>query len=54
MAGVTGNPMEFFDLIEIHDAFVISVIQTMEDLGMIPYGHAESRDQESCGLHSMG
>ncbi len=42
MAGITGNPLEYFDLIEIHDAFVISVIQTMEDLGMIPYGHASS------------
>ena len=42
MAGITGNPLEYFDLIEIHDAFVISVIQTMEDLGMVPYGHASS------------
>ncbi|MFQ5451395.1 MAG: thiolase domain-containing protein [Nitrospinaceae bacterium] len=40
MAGITGHPLEYFDLIEIHDAFVISVVQTMEDLGMIPYGHA--------------
>lgn len=40
MAGITENPMDYFDLIEIHDAFVISVIQTMEDLGMVPYGHA--------------
>lgn len=40
MAGITGRPLEYFDLIEIHDAFVISVIQTMEDLGMVPYGHA--------------
>ena len=42
MAGITENPLEYFDLIEIHDAFVISVIQTMEDLGMVPYGHASS------------
>lgn len=40
MAGITENPLEYFDLIEIHDAFVISVVQTMEDLGMVPYGHA--------------
>lgn len=39
MAGITGSPLEYFDLIEIHDAFVISVVQTMEDLGMVPYGH---------------
>lgn len=39
MAGIN-KPMEYFDLIEIHDAFVISVIQTMEDLGMVPYGYA--------------
>jgi len=40
MAGITTNPLEYFDLIEIHDAFVISVIQTMEDLGMVQYGYA--------------
>ena len=40
MAGITENPLEYFDLIEIHDAFVISVVQTMEDLGMVPYGKA--------------
>lgn len=40
MAGIKDNPLNYFDLIEIHDAFVISVIQTMEDLGMVPYGHA--------------
>lgn len=39
MAGIN-KPMEYFDLIEIHDAFVISVIQTMEDLGMVSYGYA--------------
>ena len=42
MAGITQNPLEYFDLIEIHDAFVISVIQTMEDLGMVPYGHSSA------------
>lgn len=40
MAGIRTDPLEYFDLIEIHDAFVISVVQTMEDLGMVPYGHA--------------
>lgn len=40
MAGIHKRPLEVFDLIEIHDAFVISVIQTMEDLGMVPYGHS--------------
>ena len=40
MAGIHKKPLEVFDLIEIHDAFVISVIQTMEDLGMVPYGHS--------------
>ncbi len=42
MAGITENPLHHFDLIEIHDAFVISVVQTMEDLGMVPYGKAAS------------
>ncbi len=42
MAGITEHPLKYFDLIEIHDAFVISVVQSMEDLGMVPYGHASS------------
>lgn len=39
MAGIT-KPLEYFDVMEIHDAFTISVIQTLEDLGIVPYGHA--------------
>lgn len=37
MAGVH-NPMEELDLLETHDAFTISDIQTYEDIGLRPYG----------------
>jgi acetyl-CoA C-acetyltransferase len=37
MAGIK-DPMEDFDLLETHDAFTISDIQTYEDLGLRPYG----------------
>ncbi|MEI8347729.1 MAG: hypothetical protein WCG27_09690, partial [Pseudomonadota bacterium] len=38
--GMTGvkNPMEDFDVLELHDAFTISDIQTYEDIGLRPYG----------------
>jgi acetyl-CoA C-acetyltransferase len=36
-AGIT-DPVEDFDLLETHDAFTISDIQTYEDLGLRPYG----------------
>ncbi len=36
-AGVT-DPVEEFDLLETHDAFTISDIQTYEDIGLRPYG----------------
>lgn len=38
MAGVT-NPMDDFDVLELHDAFTISDIQTYEDIGLRPYGY---------------
>jgi acetyl-CoA C-acetyltransferase len=41
MAGVT-NPIEDFDLIETHDAFTISDLQTYGDVGLTLYG----REQE--------
>jgi acetyl-CoA C-acetyltransferase len=37
MAGIE-DPVEDFDLLETHDAFTISDIQTYEDIGLRPYG----------------
>ena len=37
MAGIK-DPLEDFDVLETHDAFTISDIQTYEDLGLRPYG----------------
>ncbi len=37
MAGIE-NPLEDLDLLETHDAFTISDIQTYEDIGLRPYG----------------
>lgn len=37
MAGIH-NPLEELDLLETHDAFTISDIQTYEDIGLRPYG----------------
>lgn len=38
--GMTGiiDPMEDLDLVELHDAFTISDVQTYEDIGIRPYG----------------
>jgi acetyl-CoA C-acetyltransferase len=46
MAGVT-DPMEDFDVAELHDAFTISDVQSYEDLGLRPYG--EGRDYVESG-----
>ena len=46
MAGVT-DPNEDLDLVELHDAFTISDIQTYEDIGIRPYG--EGRDYVESG-----
>lgn len=46
MAGVN-NPMEDFDVLELHDAFTISDVQTYEDIGLRPYG--EGRDYVESG-----
>ncbi len=37
MAGIN-NPLEDLDLVELHDAFTISDIQTYGDIGLRPYG----------------
>ncbi len=37
MAGIK-DPVEDFDLLETHDAFTISDVQTYEDIGLRPYG----------------
>ena len=37
MAGIK-DPVEDFDILETHDAFTISDIQTYEDIGLRPYG----------------
>jgi acetyl-CoA C-acetyltransferase len=46
MAGIK-NPMEDFDVLELHDAFTISDVQTYEDIGLKPYG--EGRDYVESG-----
>lgn len=38
MCGIK-DPMEDFDVIELHDAFTISDVQTYEDVGLRPYGY---------------
>ena len=40
MAGIT-DPLEELDVLETHDAFTISDIQTYEDIGLKPYGHGK-------------
>lgn len=37
MAGIT-NPVEELDVLETHDAFTVSDVQTYEDIGLRPYG----------------
>jgi acetyl-CoA C-acetyltransferase len=46
MSGVV-DPSEDLDLVELHDAFTISDIQTYEDIGIRPYG--EGRDYIESG-----
>jgi len=41
MAGVV-DPCEDLDLVELHDAFTISDIQTYEDIGIRPYGEGRT------------
>ena len=41
MAGVN-DPCEDLDLVELHDAFTISDIQTYEDIGIRPYGEGRT------------
>jgi acetyl-CoA C-acetyltransferase len=41
MAGIT-DPNKDFDLVELHDAFTISDIQTYEDIGIRPYGEGRT------------
>jgi acetyl-CoA C-acetyltransferase len=41
MAGVV-DPTEDLDLVELHDAFTISDIQTYEDIGIRPYGRGRT------------
>ncbi|MEE4301086.1 MAG: hypothetical protein V2J24_16715 [Pseudomonadales bacterium] len=52
MAGIT-DPVEELDVLETHDAFTISDIQTYEDIGLRPYGQGrdfvESGDCEMDG-----
>lgn len=46
MAGIK-DPNEDLDLVELHDAFTISDVQTYEDVGIRPYG--EGRDYVESG-----
>jgi len=41
MAGIV-DPNEDLDLVELHDAFTISDIQTYEDIGIRPYGEGRT------------
>lgn len=41
MAGII-DPNEDFDLVELHDAFTISDIQSYEDIGIRPYGEGRT------------
>jgi acetyl-CoA C-acetyltransferase len=41
MAGITGDPCDELDLVELHDAFTISDLQTYGDIGLRPYGKEE-------------
>jgi acetyl-CoA C-acetyltransferase len=41
MCGVK-DPMEDFDVVELHDAFTISDVQTYEDIGIRPYGEGRT------------
>jgi acetyl-CoA C-acetyltransferase len=51
MAGIT-DPVEDLDLMETHDAFTISDIQTYEDVGLRPYG--QGRDFVDSGDAYLG
>ena len=51
MAGIT-DPVEELDLMETHDAFTISDIQTYEDVGLRPYG--QGRDFIDSGDAYLG
>ncbi|MEJ2246481.1 MAG: hypothetical protein P8Y80_10450, partial [Acidobacteriota bacterium] len=55
MTGIT-DPTEDLDVIELHDAFTISDVQSYEDLGIRPYGHGrdyvESGDCYHTNPHS--
>ncbi len=46
MAGIS-DPSEDLDLLELHDAFTISDVQTYEDIGVRPYG--QGRDYVESG-----
>jgi len=41
MAGIKGDPCDELDLVELHDAFTISDLQTYGDIGLRPYGKEE-------------
>ncbi|MFV0435821.1 MAG: thiolase C-terminal domain-containing protein [Desulfopila sp.] len=41
MTGIT-DPMEDLDIVELHDAFTISDVQTYEDIGLRPYGQGRN------------
>ena len=46
MSGIA-NPLNDLDVVELHDAFTISDVQTYEDVGLRPYG--EGRDYVESG-----
>ncbi|MCU0723155.1 MAG: thiolase domain-containing protein [Planctomycetes bacterium] len=45
------DPCEDFDLVELHDAFTISDIQTYEDVGLRPYGQGPDYIESGDGYY---
>jgi len=50
MAGIK-DPVEDFDVLETHDAFTISDIQTYEDIGLRPYGRGREFIESGDGYY---
>ncbi|GAI66449.1 unnamed protein product [marine sediment metagenome] len=51
MTGVV-DPIDDLDVVELHDAFTISDIQTYEDIGITPYGDGRSYIESGEAYHT--
>jgi len=51
MAGIQ-NPIEDLDLVELHDAFTISDLQTYGDIGLRPYGQEQDYIESGDAYHT--